>query len=155
MIINLVSFKPGYLCDIDFLDTTAGVQEPKPNIKFENFSLNYIQYEDPQGIAGWEPRFAGHQTLLQRNNSFIASDQPIHCGFIKEYGSSRSSGFDLTEEDTQYMSTCKIAVTSCIFGSSDNIRSPRNRRVWTSIGGLSLSPNHLFILNRRVYWVCS
>ena len=89
--------------------------------------MNYIHYEDSEGVPGWETRFAGHQTLLQRNRSFQAMDQTIHCGFVQESGSSRTSGFDLTEEDTRYMSTCKVAVISCIFGSSDNIRSPRIR----------------------------
>ncbi|KAH7276891.1 hypothetical protein KP509_39G025600 [Ceratopteris richardii] len=114
-------------CEIKFLETTEGLAVPETSSQFENFSLSYVEMEYPQGLAGWEPRFAGHQTLAQRNQSFKAEDQTVHCGFVQAAGQFKTTGFDLSDEDIQYLHTCRIGVSSCIFGGSDNIRSPRNR----------------------------
>lgn len=119
----------GYSCPIDFQENTRSLNEPELDFKFANFSLKYIEAEDFQGVTDWKPRFAGHQTLKEREQSFIATDQSIHCGFVQGSGSSETTGFDLAEEDVKFLRTCKIAVSSCIFGSSDDIRSPRGNKL--------------------------
>ncbi|XXG74204.1 hypothetical protein AAC387_Pa07g2986 [Persea americana] len=120
----------GSSCDMKFLNSTAELVEPLQGKKFSRFSLQYTEREDrPIGSENWEPRFAGHQTLQEREDSFYARDQKINCGFIKGPEGYPSTGFDLTEDDARYMSSCHIAVSSCIFGNSDNLRTPTNKLV--------------------------
>lgn len=117
-----------------FLNSTAQLVEPLQNKKFARFSLQYTEVEDrPNGSENWEPRFAGHQTLQEREDSFYARDQKINCGFIKGPQGYPSTGFDLAEDDARFMSSCHIAVSSCIFGNSDNLRTPTNKLVWLYI----------------------
>lgn len=107
--------------------------EPFESRKFARFSLQYVETEEkPEGEEQWEPTFAGHQSLQDREESFIARDQKINCGFVKGSEGSSSTGFDLAEDDANYISRCHIAVISCIFGNSDRLRSPANKMV----GGL-------------------
>lgn len=99
-------------------------------MNFSQFSLQYIDQEEnhSQNILV-EPKFGGHQTLLEREQSFYAKNQTLHCGFVKGPPVHPSTGFDLDENDKAYMSTCKVAVSSCIFGSSDFLRRPTSKRV--------------------------
>ncbi|OIW19167.1 hypothetical protein TanjilG_13949 [Lupinus angustifolius] len=76
-----------------------------------------------------EPRFGGHQTLKERKKSFYANNQTLHCGFVKGPLGYLSTGFDLNEKDTAYMFSCKVVVSSCIFGSSDFLRRPTSRLI--------------------------
>ncbi|KAJ4819078.1 transmembrane protein (DUF616) [Rhynchospora pubera] len=116
-------------CEMKFLNSTGQLVEPAPNNKFSTFSLNYKEFEERlNGSAVWEPRFAGHQTLQERENSFIAQDQTINCGFVKGPNGS-STGFDISQEDLKYMRSCHIAVSSCIFGNSDRLRSPFGKTI--------------------------
>ena len=93
--------------------------------------MQYTEFEDkPEGLEHWEPRFAGHQTLQEREDSFLAHDQKVNCGFIKGPIGSPSTGFDLTDDDQSYISGCHIAVMSCIFGNSDRLRTPTGKTVW-------------------------
>ncbi|KAK9943449.1 hypothetical protein M0R45_009056 [Rubus argutus] len=85
--------------------------------------------DKPEGQDQWEPRFAGHQNLQERENSFLAQDQKINCGFVKGPKGSPSTGFDLAEDDANYISRCHIAVISCIFGNSDRLRMPYGKTV--------------------------
>ncbi|KAL5704202.1 hypothetical protein ACHQM5_022660 [Ranunculus cassubicifolius] len=117
-------------CEIKFLNSTAQLVEPPESEKFSNFLLQYTDSEEiPSGQEQWIPRFSGHQSLKEREESFYARDQRINCGFVKGPIGSLSTGFDLGEEDMRYMSSCHIAVSSCIFGSSDNVRSPFGKTV--------------------------
>ncbi|KAG0448820.1 hypothetical protein HPP92_027641 [Vanilla planifolia] len=112
-------------CEMKFLNSTTMLVEPLENKKFSRFSLQYTEAEErPSGVQNWEPRFAGHQTLQEINQSYYAHDQKINCGFIKGPPSSPSTGFDMAEDDLKYMSSCHIAVSSCIFGNSDHLRTP-------------------------------
>ncbi|KAH0460356.1 hypothetical protein IEQ34_011019 [Dendrobium chrysotoxum] len=112
-------------CEMKFLDSTARLVEPLENKKFSRFSLQYVEIEErPSGTEDWEPRFAGHQSPREREHSYYAHDQKINCGFIKGPPSLRNTGFDLAEDDIKYMSSCHIAVSSCIFGNSDHLRTP-------------------------------
>ncbi|XP_057828080.1 uncharacterized protein LOC131039369 isoform X1 [Cryptomeria japonica] len=121
---------PSLPCEVGFLNSTEELQEPEENVKFANFSLEYVQREEkPDGVDTWEPRFAGHQSLDERENSFYARDQKLHCGFVKGSEGSLSTGFDLYEKDAEFLRTCHIAVSSCIFGNSDNIRAPTRKKV--------------------------
>ncbi|XP_073525460.1 uncharacterized protein [Phyllobates terribilis] len=117
-------------CELKFLNTSAQLVEPLENRKFSRFSLQYTGTEKkPDGLSEWEPKFAGHQTLGERENSFMARDQKINCGFVKGPPGSPSTGFDLAEDDSRYISKCHIAVVSCIFGNSDRLRSPASKMV--------------------------
>ncbi|PIN23341.1 hypothetical protein CDL12_03926 [Handroanthus impetiginosus] len=112
-------------CEMKLLNSTALLVEPLESRKFARFSLQYKEKEEkPIGDENWEPRFAGHQSLIEREDSFIARDQKINCGFVKSPEGSPSTGFDLVEDDAKYISSCHIAVMSCIFGNSDRLRSP-------------------------------
>ncbi|KAK9111901.1 hypothetical protein Scep_019420 [Stephania cephalantha] len=120
----------GSSCEIKFLNSTAQLIEPLESRKFSRFSLQYTEVEQrPSGEEKWEPRFAGHQILREREESFYARDQKINCGFVRGPEGSPSTGFDLVEDDIKFMSSCHIAVSSCIFGSSDNLRTPTGKSV--------------------------
>ncbi|XP_047937663.1 uncharacterized protein LOC125185206 [Salvia hispanica] len=117
-------------CEMKFLDASALIVEPIESRKFARFSLQYTEREEkPTEDEQWEPRFAGHQSLEEREESFIAHDQKINCGFVKGPKGSSSTGFDLAEDDAKYISSCHIAVMSCIFGNSDRLRSPIGKAV--------------------------
>ncbi|KAG8378400.1 hypothetical protein BUALT_Bualt08G0133500 [Buddleja alternifolia] len=117
-------------CEMKISNSTALLVEPLESRKFARFSLQYTETEEkPIEDEEWEPRFAGHQSLRQREKSFIARDQKINCGFVKGPKGSPSTGFDLAEDDAKYISSCHIAVMSCIFGNSDRLRSPVGKAV--------------------------
>ncbi|KAA8538620.1 hypothetical protein F0562_028186 [Nyssa sinensis] len=117
-------------CEMKFLNSNAQLVEPLESRKFARFSLQYTEVEDkPNGQEQWESRFAGHQSLKEREESFFARDQKINCGFVKGPKGSSSTGFDMAEDDAKYISTCHIAVISCIFGNSDRLRSPMGKTV--------------------------
>ncbi|KAK6114781.1 hypothetical protein DH2020_007050 [Rehmannia glutinosa] len=117
-------------CEMKILNSSALLVEPLESRKFARFSLQYTETEEkPIEDEKWEPRFAGHQSLIEREESFIARDQKINCGFVKGPKGSQSTGFDLAEDDAKYISSCHIAVMSCIFGNSDRLRSPIGKTV--------------------------
>lgn len=112
------------------LKSTELLVEPLESRKFARFSLQYTEREEkPTNDGNWLPRFAGHQSLREREESFSAQDQKINCGFVKGPKGSPSTGFDLDEDDANYISSCHIAVMSCIFGNSDRLRSPFGKMV--------------------------
>ncbi|PKA57122.1 hypothetical protein AXF42_Ash002426 [Apostasia shenzhenica] len=112
-------------CEMKFLNSTAMLVEPLENKKFCRFLLQYTDVEErPSGAENWEPRFAGHQTSQEREQSYYAQSQKINCGFVKGPPDLPSTGFDLAEDDLKYMRSCHIAVSSCIFGNSDHLRTP-------------------------------
>ncbi|XP_011038141.1 PREDICTED: uncharacterized protein LOC105135119 [Populus euphratica] len=120
----------GSSCGMKLLNSTTRLVEPFESRKFARFSLQYTEIEEkPEGQEQWEPRFAGHQSLQEREESFLAHDQKINCGFVKGPEGSSSTGFDLAEDDASYISRCHIAVISCIFGNSDRLRSPADKMV--------------------------
>ncbi|VFQ90581.1 unnamed protein product [Cuscuta campestris] len=116
-------------CDMKLLNSTELIVEPVESQKFARFSLQYTEREY-QPIGGrWEPRFSGHQSLAEREESFLAQNQKINCGFVKGPEGSPSTGFDMVEDDARYISSCHIAVVSCIFGNSDRLRTPVGKLV--------------------------
>ncbi|KAJ9167142.1 hypothetical protein P3X46_021813 [Hevea brasiliensis] len=117
-------------CEMKFLNSTSQLVEPFESHKFSRFSLQYVEVEErPNVEEQWEPRFAGHQSFQEREESFLVHDQKINCGFVKGPEGSPSTGFDLAEDDANYISRCHIAVISCIFGNSDRLRSPASKMV--------------------------
>ncbi|KAK9116755.1 hypothetical protein Sjap_015702 [Stephania japonica] len=117
-------------CEVGFLDSVDKIVEPEDSMDFVHFSLEYIEREEkPYGHSAFKPKFGGHPTLEERENSFYARNQRLHCGFVKGPERSGSTGFDLVERDKEYMKTCHIVVSSCIFGSSDFLRRPTNKKV--------------------------
>ncbi|GFP87363.1 hypothetical protein PHJA_000880000 [Phtheirospermum japonicum] len=116
-------------CEVLFLDSVNYILEPEDNTKFTRFSLGYVEREDRAHLNETiEARFGGHQSLKDRENAYLATNQTIHCGFVS--GSDdvfSSTGFDLDENDKKYMNTCKVVVSSCIFGSSDFLRRPTSK----------------------------
>lgn len=104
------------------------------------FSLEFIEREEkPYETDLYKPRFGGHQTLEEREKSFYATNQKLHCGFIKGPPGSPSTGFDLDDKDIAYMKICKVAVSSCIFGSSDFLRRPTSKQV-SSLSFINIFP---------------
>ncbi|KAJ9675620.1 hypothetical protein PVL29_024509 [Vitis rotundifolia] len=117
-------------CEMKLLNSTAQLVEPLESRKFARFSLQYTAVEEkPNGQEHWEPRFSGHQSLQEREESFFARDQKINCAFVKSPKGYPSTGFDLAEDDVRYISSCHIAVISCIFGNSDRLRSPAGKTI--------------------------
>lgn len=122
--------RPSLPCEVEFLNSTVELVEPDENPNFAKFLLQFVESEEkPEGVDVWEPRFAGHQSLQERENSFYARNQTLHCGFVKGPKGSLSTGFDLSEKDAEFLQTCHIAVSSCIFGKSDNIRTPTSKKM--------------------------
>lgn len=119
------------VCEMKVVNSSMKVVEPPENHKFARFSLRYtdtqVEKKD-NDMESWEPKFGGHQSLEEREQSFIADDQTINCGFVKNPNTG-TTGFDLAEDDAIYISTCHIAVISCIFGNSDRLRSPMGKTV--------------------------
>lgn len=71
-------------CEMKLLNSTVQLVEPFESRKFARFSLSYTENEmKADKLDNWEPRFAGHQSLREREDSFIARDQKINCGFVK------------------------------------------------------------------------
>lgn len=119
-----------HACEMKILNASALLVEPLESRKFSRFSLQYTETEDkPVDDANWEPRFSGHQSLEEREESFLARNQKINCGFVGGPEGTPSTGFDLAEDDAKYISSCHIAVVSCIFGNSDRLRIPVGKMV--------------------------
>lgn len=116
-------------CEVGFVESVDDLVEPNDLLNFTQFSLEYIDKEEIFHNNLFEPRFGGHQTLAEREKSFYARNQTLHCGFVKGPPGYPSTGFDLDEKDKAYMYTCKVVVSSCIFGSSDFLRRPTRRLV--------------------------
>lgn len=64
--------------------------------------------------------FTGSQTLHERENSFKVNETSVvHCGFYSENG-----GFKISDDDKNYMRTCKAVVSTCAFGGGDDLYEP-------------------------------
>ncbi|XP_010257167.1 PREDICTED: uncharacterized protein LOC104597382 [Nelumbo nucifera] len=122
--------KKYFPCEVGFVKSVDNLVEPKDFMNFTKFTLTYIDREEKyHSHDAFEARFGGHQTLEEREESFYARNQTLHCGFVKGPEGSPSTGFDLCENDKEYMSTCHVVVSSCIFGSSDYLRRPTSKKI--------------------------
>ncbi|CAN1357283.1 Probable hexosyltransferase MUCI70 [Linum perenne] len=114
-------------CRVEFAKSVDYVKEPDSVTNFTQFSLGYVNREEMNSTG---PVFGGHQSMMQREDSFHAKNQTIHCGFVEgPPGSPTTPGFDLDEKDKAFMSRCRVTVSSCIFGSSDFLRRPANKNM--------------------------
>jgi hypothetical protein len=43
----------------------------------------------------------------------------VHCGFYSENG-----GFQVSDDDKEYMRSCVVVVTTCAFGGGDDLHQP-------------------------------
>ncbi|KAM5567178.1 putative hexosyltransferase MUCI70 [Rosa sericea] len=117
-------------CNVPLKESVDYFKEPREVMNFTQFSLEYIDQEEKLPTSDiYEPRFGGHPTLEEREQSFYAVNQTLHCGFVNGPPGSSSTGFDLDMKDKAYMKDCKVAVSSCIFGSSDFLRRPTSRKI--------------------------
>jgi hypothetical protein len=105
-------------CEVPLAESADRILEPQDYLNFTRFSLGFVETETYDN-----PRFGGHQTLSERERSYSAVNQTIHCGFVK------GTGFDLSEKDRAYMKNCVVSVSSCIFGSSDFLRRPATKKI--------------------------
>ncbi|CAI5982358.1 unnamed protein product [Closterium sp. NIES-65] len=78
--------------------------------------------------AGNRPRFNGHQSLQQREDSFkIQESMRVHCGFVWGGKVGNGTGFDVSDDDRRFMERCyDIVVVSAIFGAYDVVQQPSN-----------------------------
>ncbi|CAD5184827.1 unnamed protein product [Musa acuminata subsp. malaccensis] len=119
-------------CEVGFAESVDNLVEPENYLNFTKFSLEYITKEETSNKnVVIEPRFGGHQTLEQREKSFYARNQTIYCGFVQAPEGYRGTGFDLSEKDGEYMASCIVVVSSCIFGNSDFLRRPTSSKIGT------------------------
>lgn len=121
--------KQHFPCDVEFVESVDDLVEPEDVRNFTQFSLEYVEKEEMPQNDLFEPRFGGHQALVEREESFYARNHSLHCGFVKGPPGYPSTGFDVDEKDKAYMYTCKVIVSSCIFGSSDFLRRPTNSKI--------------------------
>lgn len=100
-------------------------------MNFTKFSIDYVVQEQKlySNNSMLQPKFGGHETLEERENSYYARNQTLHCGFVRGLDGYNSTGFEVNEKDKAYMAGCRVAVSSCIFGSSDFLRRPMSKRV--------------------------
>uniref|UniRef100_A0A0E0CRH0 TOD1/MUCI70 glycosyltransferase-like domain-containing protein n=1 Tax=Oryza meridionalis TaxID=40149 RepID=A0A0E0CRH0_9ORYZ len=117
-------------CQIEFLPSVDDLVEPGIYNNFTGFSLNYISKENVSSSNGiFEPLFGGHQSLQEREETYYARNQTLHCGFVQGPEDYPNTGFDLDENDKIYMASCRVVVSSCIFGSSDYLRRPTKSKI--------------------------
>ncbi|KAF5739246.1 hypothetical protein HS088_TW12G00448 [Tripterygium wilfordii] len=117
-------------CKVGFAESVDHIIDPKEIRNFSKFSLEYIrQGEETFQSDLFEPRFGGYQTLEEREKSFNARNQTVHCGFIDGPPGTSSTGFVLDEKDKAFMNTCQVVVSSCIFGNSDFLRRPTSKQM--------------------------
>jgi len=116
----LFTYNADLPCEVPLAESADRILEPQDYLNFTRFSLGFVETETYDN-----PRFGGRQTLSERERSYSAVNQTIHCGFVK------GTGFDLSEKDRAYMKNCVVSVSSCIFGSSDFLRRPATKKVKT------------------------
>ncbi|PPD82961.1 hypothetical protein GOBAR_DD20115 [Gossypium barbadense] len=121
--------KQHFPCEVGLAAAVDNILEPKNYMNFTQFSLEYVEREVNPHANSPQSRFGGYQTLNERKKSFLARNQTIRCGFVKGMSRLSSPGFELSENDKAYMNTCRVAVSSCIFGSSDFLRRPTSRLI--------------------------
>ncbi|KAI0495459.1 hypothetical protein KFK09_021760 [Dendrobium nobile] len=119
-------------CEVSFTKSVEYLLHPENYMNFTKFSLDYVlQEQHYSNNSMLQPKFGGHQTLEERENSYYARNETLHCGFVKGPEGYPSAGFDVNEKDKEYMARCRVAVSSCIFGSSDFLRRPKSKLIGT------------------------
>ncbi|KAK6126942.1 hypothetical protein DH2020_039316 [Rehmannia glutinosa] len=69
----------------------------------------------------FSPRFGGHLTWQQREESFkIKPNMKVHCGFMQ------GGGEEMAPKDIEYVKKCKFVVATGIFDAYDSPHQPSN-----------------------------
>ncbi|XP_038997174.1 uncharacterized protein LOC120121983 isoform X2 [Hibiscus syriacus] len=90
--------KQHFPCEVGLADAVDNILEPKNYMNYTQFSLDYVEREENRLHANSrQNRFGGYQTLEERENSFFARNQTIHCGFVKGMSRLSSPGFEISE----------------------------------------------------------
>ncbi|CAI5457899.1 unnamed protein product [Closterium sp. Yama58-4] len=100
----------------------------EPILKHLSFVTEEDASERAARRAGNRPRFNGHQSLQQREDSFkIQESMRVHCGFVWGGKVGNGTGFDVSDDDRRFMERCyDIVVVSAIFGAYDLVQQPSN-----------------------------
>ncbi|KAI8554928.1 hypothetical protein RHMOL_Rhmol05G0134300 [Rhododendron molle] len=113
--------KPPHRCLIPVADDPDKIVIPKRRTPSEVVEqLTYIT-EDVVGNNGSSPPpvFGGHQSWLQRDESFeLKSSMKVHCGFM------RGGGAEMAPKDIRYAKNCRFVVASGIFDGYDTPHQP-------------------------------
>ncbi|XP_059455455.1 probable hexosyltransferase MUCI70 isoform X1 [Corylus avellana] len=111
--------------ELEHLDIPEGGESTSPVKKVLYMSENDIPFLEENtnlqrtGATRFNV-FTGNQTRDQREKSFKVNETPmVHCGFYSEYG-----GFKISNEDKNYMQSCKVVVSTCAFGGGDDLYQP-------------------------------
>ncbi|KDP35574.1 hypothetical protein JCGZ_09012 [Jatropha curcas] len=84
-------------------------------------NLSYIMEDEPVKNGSQSPLFGGHQSWVQRNESFkLNSSMKVHCGFM------RNGGAEMEPMDTKHVRKCKFVIASGIFDGYDVPHQPSN-----------------------------
>lgn len=110
-----------------------------PDLPPPSFALSYVKTElQSPGSPLLKSRFAGHQSWKQREDSYVLdrglgeAGKTIHCGFVRPASTSgepQEEYFRISEKDRQFLSQCRIAVVSALFGNFDKVHRPQRSRV--------------------------
>ncbi|KAI8014099.1 hypothetical protein LOK49_LG05G03560 [Camellia lanceoleosa] len=113
--------------ELEHLDIPMDKEPVNPIKKVVYISANDTPYVEGNIIVSQQHTeatrfnlFTGNQTLEQREKSYKVDETAIvHCGFYSENG-----GFKISDEDKNYLQTCKVAVSTCAFGGGDDLYQP-------------------------------
>ncbi|KAL6997907.1 hypothetical protein U1Q18_008031 [Sarracenia purpurea var. burkii] len=115
--------KPPHRCPIPLVDDPNKIVIPKGTTPSKTVKhLTYIT-EDEVGNNGSHspPLFGGHQSWLQREESFkLKSTMKVHCGFMQ------GGGAEMATKDIKYAENCRFVVASGIFDEYDTPHQPTN-----------------------------
>uniref|UniRef100_A0A803NXA5 TOD1/MUCI70 glycosyltransferase-like domain-containing protein n=1 Tax=Cannabis sativa TaxID=3483 RepID=A0A803NXA5_CANSA len=113
--------------ELDHLDIPSSKESTSPVRELVYISENNTPFMDRNiALSGQSTNatrfnlFTGNQSLDQRDNSFkVNATAAVHCGFYNQNG-----GFKISDEDRDYMLSCKAVVSTCAFGGGDDLYQP-------------------------------
>ncbi|KAG0500725.1 hypothetical protein HPP92_000797 [Vanilla planifolia] len=120
----LKMLKPEELHNLDFPEY-AVQNSPVKSLMYKSYSGQYASNSNSTMLSYQNGTtrfnlFTGYQTLEEREDSYNVEDNAeVHCGFYNDNG-----GFKISDEDKQYMQTCKAVVSTCAFGGGDDLYQP-------------------------------
>lgn len=115
--------KSQHRCPIPTVDDPNTIFIPKertPDTIVKNLTY-FLEDEFVHNGSQSSPLFGGHQSWLQREESFkLNSNMKVHCGFM------RNGGAEMSPLDVKYVKKCKFVVASGIFDGYDVPHQPSN-----------------------------
>ncbi|KAF5180175.1 Sept9 [Thalictrum thalictroides] len=115
--------KPPHRCEIPLANDPDTVIIPKSTTPDKIVkSLLYVSKDDSvNNDSHAVPLFGGHQTWVQRENSYkLNSTMKVHCGFMQH------GGAEMDPADVKYVKKCRFVVASGIFDGYDTPHQPSN-----------------------------